>query len=398
MIEKALSSSRARPASPFAVAALSAVALIAAASGCGSTAPDIERSRVALRERPAPERLEIPTDPDLQAYRDVSGFPDYVIGPSDILRITMRDVSITQESVTVRPDGNISFSLVENIRAAGRTLTELDEALTAELSRYLRDPKVDVDVEEYKSKIASLLGAIRQLARQGVWTGQGRYPLKTRTSVLDLILEAGGTTADSQLERVQLIRGGYSYQLDLQRVLDFGDDSQNVILQGGDIVIVPGTELRSKKVVMLGEVSQPNVYMFSGDARLSEAISQAGGLSSNALSDDVRLIRVVDGEPRMYSLNFERLMHNGDVTQNVALQNDDIIYVPRSFMGDVNQALTKIQPLLSFLLLPATYRDLYSTGGGLRLDTGLPAGGAEAIYTRPLPGTGKPAATPADED
>lgn len=375
-----------------------ALVLTALAAGCGSTAPDLEEAGIVTLAQAPAAPVEIPFDPELAAFRDVSGFPDYVIGPSDVLRITMRDVEVTQETVMVRSDGNISFSLVENIHAAGKTLTELDAALTAELGKYLRHPKVDVDVAEYNSKIASLLGAIREVSRQGVWTGQGRYPLKTKTSVLDLILEAGGTTADSQLERVQLIRGGRSYQLDLQRVLDTGDNSQNVILQGGDIVIVPGTELRSKKVIILGEVARPNVYMFSGDARFSEALSQAGGLTYSALRDDVRLIRVVEGEPRMYSLNFERLMQRGDMSQNVALQNDDIIYVPRSFMGDVNQVITTIQPLLSVLLMPATYRDLYTTGEGLRLDSGLPEGGVGAVYTRPLPGTGKPASPSAEDE
>ena len=49
----------------------------------------------------------------------------------------------------------------------------------------------------------------------------------------------------------------------------------------------------------------------------------------------------------------------------MALENDDIIFVPRSFIGDVNDVITKIEPLLNILLLPATYRDLYTTGGGL---------------------------------
>ena len=72
------------------------------------------------------------------------------------------------------------------------------------------------------------------------------------------------------------------------------------------------------------------------------------------------------------------------------LENNDIVFVPRSFMGDVNDVLTKVEPLLNILLLPGTYRQFYTTGGGLRLDTGL-APEAEAgtqIFTQPLPGTG----------
>ncbi|MFH1571604.1 MAG: SLBB domain-containing protein [Gemmatimonadota bacterium] len=360
--------------------------------GCGSTAPPAQTQSAA----PPPAAPQIPRDPALQAYTEENGFPEYVIGPGDVLQLTLRDVQVVQETVKVRPDGNISFSLVENLPAAGRTPTRLDHDLTVQLARYLRDPRVDVEVTEFNSQVVSLLGAIRQSDRPGYRTGQGRYALKTKTTILDMILEAGGTTPDAQLNRVQLIRDGRSHQVDVQRVLDTGDRERNVILQGGDIVIVPGTELRSKKVVVLGEVTRPNVYMFSGDARLLEALSQAGGLTDGALRDDVRLIRVVDGQPRMWALSFDRAVHQGDFAQNVSLQNDDIIYVPRSFMGDVNEVIGRIEPLLSILLLPATYRDLYTTGGGLRLDTGLPEGGTGTVYTRPLPGTGKPA--PAAEE
>ena len=81
----------------------------------------------------------------------------------------------------------------------------------------------------------------------------------------------------------------------------------------------------------------------------------------------------------------------------MALENDDIIFVPRSFIGDVNDVIAKIEPLLNILLLPATYRDLYTTGGGLRLDTGPPPA-STASFTRTLPGTGKPAGDGRDGD
>jgi len=67
-------------------------------------------------------------------------------------------------------------------------------------------------------------------------------------------------------------------------------------------------------------------------------------------------------------------------------------------MGDINDVLNKAGPLLSVLLLPATYRDLYSTGGGLRIDTGTPTEGA-ATFTRTLPGTSaKPVAAEGAEE
>jgi polysaccharide export outer membrane protein len=348
----------------------------------------------------APESVSIPTDPSARAYLEVDGTPEYLIGAGDGLTLTLRAVESREEKVTVRPDGNVSFSLVENVRAAGLTPTQLDQALTRELSRFLRDPKVDVEVTEYRSKMVSLLGALQAVITSGTKTGQGRYPLRTRTTVLDAILEAGGTTSDAQLERVQLVRGGRAYALDLQRVLTTGDQANNPELQGGDILIVPGAAQLTKKVVVLGEVKNPDVYLLTEDATLLEAIGRAGGLRESALRDDLRLIRAGSGGPEMLSVNYERITRTGDLEQNLPLRSNDVLYVPRSFLGDLNDVLAKVEPLLNILLLPATFRDLYTTGGGLRIDTGSPPESGSTIYTRPLPGTtgAKPVTEPQTEE
>lgn len=316
------------------------------------------------------------------------GFPEYVIGPGDILKITLRGVQLTTEFETVRPDSNISFVLVENIRAAGRTLKELDDLLTQEVALFLRDPKVDVKVEEFHSKKVSLLGAVESIATADQQTGQGQYSLDKKTTVLDLILQAGGTTQDAQLDRVQLMRDGKTYGLDLLKALS-GDQGQNVVLQADDIVRVPGAGQLNKRVVVLGEVRYPNVYFLTEEASLLDAMGQAGGMIASALRDDVRVIRNTNGTPEMYSINFDSITHDLDLRQNIILDNNDIIYIPRSFVGDVSDVISKIRPLMEVMLIPGSFRNLYTTGGGLRLDTGYPPdSGSSTIFTQPLPGTG----------
>ena len=359
---------------------------MAAMAGCGATAREVTYL-VPSDLSELPSLMAIPRDPSLQSFTLRQGAPVYLIGSGDELEIRLRDVEVTTEIVPVRSDGNVSFALVENVRAAGRTVAELDSILTVELSKYFRNPKVDIEVVEFNTQVVSLLGAIESVTSATgatIASGQGRYALRTRTTVLDLILEAGGTTPDAQLNLVRLVRGGRTYRLDIQRVLDTGEKTHNAVLQGNDIVIVPGTDLKSKKVIVLGEVSNSGVYMFSEGVRLMEALGQAGGFTPAAQRDDIRVIRIVDGTPSMFRLNFGRMVV-GDVEQNVSLENDDVVYVPRSFLGDLNDVITRIQPLLSILLLPATYRDLYTTGGGLRIDTGE-AQSSVSIFTT-LPGT-----------
>ena len=329
-----------------------------------------------------------PFTPSLRPFTEINGFPEYLIGPTDVLEVTLlSDVSKVEE-VEVRPDGRISYSFVEDVQAAGLTPTQLDQVLTAEIAKFLRSPKIDLEVIRFNSKRVNLLGAIQsiQTESKGIISGQGRYPLKGKTTVLDLILEAGGPLPEAQMDRVKLIRAHRSYTLNIQRVLNTGEQTHNLLLQGDDIIIVPGTNQLSKKIVVLGEVRTPSVYMFPEDVSLLEALSRAGGLTESALQDDIRIIRSGAAGPEMFGVSFKRITRDADLKQNILLRNSDVVYVPRSFMGDVNDVLSKVEPLLSVLLLPATYRDLYTTGGGLRVDTGEPPTGTSE-FTRALPGT-----------
>ncbi len=133
-----------------------------------------------------------PFTPSLRPFTEINGFPEYLIGPTDVLEVTLlSDVSKVEE-VEVRPNGRISYSFVEDVQAAGLTPTQLDQVLTAELAKFLRSPKIDLAVIRFNSKRVNLLGAIQAIQTEGTISGQGRYPLKGKTTVLDLILEGGG--------------------------------------------------------------------------------------------------------------------------------------------------------------------------------------------------------------
>ncbi|MCC7261211.1 MAG: polysaccharide export protein [Candidatus Latescibacteria bacterium] len=371
------------------------IALLAILAACGGSSQSVPKG-----PPPAPPQdlLEnIPYDPAKQAFTETRGVTEYLLGPGDVLDVVLRGLEVVREKVVIRSDGNISFSLVENIRAAGLTVSELDESLTNELRRYLRDPKLDMEVSEYHSRNISVQGAILSVnTAAGQKTGPGRYGLKGKLRVLEALLEAGGTTPDAQLDRVQLIRGDKSYRLNIQRVLNTGDPRENVVLQADDILFVPGIARQSKKVVILGEVRTPNVYVFSEDVTFLEAIGQAGGLTDEAIRNDVRVIRTIDGTPQMFSLNYEQLVKGHELERNVQLESNDVIYASRSFIGDLNDAINKINPLLDLMLLPGTYGNIYTTGGSQWLNTGAPpATTGSQIFTQPLPGTGK-LAVPAD--
>lgn len=366
------------------------VSLLAVLVACGGT--NQYTAPPAIVPNPVEE---IPFDPEKQSFTETNGVAEYVLGIGDVLEINMRGLEQAKEKILVRSDGMISFSMVQNVRAAGLTVRELDEELTKALKKYLRDPNIDIEVTEYKSKMISLQGALLSIfTAAGQKTGPGRYPLKGKTKILEMILEAGGTTPDAQLDRVQLIRGDRSYRLNIQRVLNTGDARDNVVLQADDILVVPGIARQSKKVVILGEVRTPNVYIFPEDVTFLEALGQAGGLTDAAIKNDIRIIRSVDGLPQMFSINYEQLVKGHALDKNIPLESNDVIYASRSFIGDVNDVIAKINPLLDLMLIPGTYGNIYTTRGSQIINNGSPAGNS-TLFTQPLPGIGK-LAVPAD--
>ncbi len=371
--------------------------------GCGATTSTQSLRPLYTVDYPKGMPIDsLVVTPEYQSYTiDENGKAQYLIGSGDVIQITMREimlagdkVDIFIEEVTVRPDGNISFNMADNVLANGQTATQLDDNLTTALKVFYRNPMLDVEVKEFNNKTVSLLGALQPLNLLDQKTGQGRYPLKGKLTIVDLVLTAGGTTPSALLNRVKLIREGQSYHIDMAEIFNTGNQHYNVILQDKDVVIVPGSNRLSKKVAVLGEVRNSNVYHFAEGTTLLDGLSSAGGIKDSALREDIRIIRDIDGKPIMFSADFNRIVHDGELDQNMQLENNDIVFVPRNFMGDINQVIATINPLLDLLLLPASYRELYTTGGGLRVDTGEDAA-TETIFTRPLPGTaGKVVADP----
>ena len=403
-----------RPAmSEFRVAG--AVLILLLLGGCGASRPRTpnhmrstpgEPTAIRLEDLVQPAKIMVPEGPtENQAYTERRGFPEYVMGPGDLLQITNRtSTEIEAQEVTVESNGMISYLFLDDIYASGLTPGELDSVITERLSMFIRRPRVDVLVTEHNAKKVSLLGAIDRGA--GSRITQGRFGLEGRTTALDLILEQGGPDVASKMDRVRLTRGGHAYTLNLQRALYGGDLSDNVVLEAGDILFIPGGpgQIR-KKALILGEISAPGIYEFDEDVTVLEAVLRSGGFTSNAVQQDMKVVRGDPRDPVMLTVNVDGILHQADIAQNIVLEDNDIVYVPRDFLGSLNEVMSRLDPVLSFLMWPGTYRTIYTTGGGLRLDTGMPPTGAPSITQfLPSPGAGTastssitPSAKPVDE-
>ncbi|NIM03313.1 sugar ABC transporter substrate-binding protein [bacterium] len=159
----------------------------------------------------------------------------YTLGPGDVLEISVWQHPELDRTVTVRPDGRMSFSLIGDVNVNGLTPAKLDEVITEMLSEYVQRPEVTVVVTTIKSNQILVLG---QVARPGA------YPMEASVTVLEAIAIAGSYTDRAGLKRVTITRQARArspkvMKVDLKKVITEGDKRGDILLEPGDIVHVP---------------------------------------------------------------------------------------------------------------------------------------------------------------
>ncbi|MCG7495357.1 polysaccharide export protein [Vibrio sp. Of7-15] len=161
----------------------------------------------------------------------------YLIGPGDSLNIFVWRNPEISGSFTVRPDGMITTSLVEDIPVSGRTPTQLARDIEAELGTYLRDPIVTVTVN----------GFIGPFSEQVRVIGEASEPkainYRENMTLLDVMIEVGGLTDFADGDDARLIRivadTQQEYGLQIDSLLRDGEIRGNVDILPGDIIIIP---------------------------------------------------------------------------------------------------------------------------------------------------------------
>jgi polysaccharide export outer membrane protein len=322
--------------------------------------------------------IEISSYPENVAFSDATGFNEYVIGPGDVLAITeWKTTGVSTHELPVRPDGNVSFSFMEDLKVAGLTPTQIDDLITSQLEGFVKKPRIDVAVKEYKSKKVSFLGEIARVIGTPL-SGPGIYPLKGKTKLTELLLEAGSETEKADLKNVKLIRRGRLYKLNLLSAMTLKDLNQDVLLENGDKITIPLLPQFKKEreseshVLVMGQVQRPGWHKFSGETTtVAAAVTLAQGPVIQFA--DLRHIKISRGDPENpvnITVDFKKLFYKADMRQNVQIRDGDIVFIPRTGLAKMTNILTQIGSSLSVVLLhPANFRERYTTGGGLRLDT-----------------------------
>jgi polysaccharide export outer membrane protein len=160
---------------------------------------------------------------------------DYRIGPEDVLQISIWKNEAMSRTVPVRPDGKITLPLLNDVEAAGLTPMEFRELLIKKLTEYMPAPEVSVIVIDPKSFKVSVMGEIPR---------PGRFELRSRTTVLDMLALAGGLSQFASRSKIFVLRpdgakGSKRIPFNYNKAVSAGGEQENFYLQSGDIVVVP---------------------------------------------------------------------------------------------------------------------------------------------------------------
>jgi polysaccharide biosynthesis/export protein len=288
--------------------------------------------------------------------------PDYIVGPYDVLSInvsanqmfssTTVPSTALSSAVTVsqgmgsRVDGSgyIQLPLVGAVHVWGMTILEIQNRLMAIYPKYFNDPWVIVDVREYRSHPLYLLGQFRN---------SGTFYMDRPMNLLQGIALGNGYDGAADISAARIIREKKTMPVDIYDLLTNGDQRQNVWLKPGDTLYIPNNA--NRQVFVFGAVKKAGPMPIpQGGLLLSQAIASAELRDTGYDLNFVRIIRshsATRGE--LMVVDFEKIMRGEALPME--LKNGDIIYVPKSSLGDWNDAINEILPSLqafSTLLQP----------------------------------------------
>ena len=159
---------------------------------------------------------------------------DYIIGPGDVLEISVWKEEALTKLVTVLPDGKIAFPLIGEAVADGWTVAQLKKEIESRLARFVPDPVLSISVYQMNSLMVYVVGKVNR---------PGRFELNTNIDVLQALSLAGGLNSFAKRGQIKVFRkkdgNTKIFDFDYDDVTEGKKLEQNIQLVRGDVVVVP---------------------------------------------------------------------------------------------------------------------------------------------------------------
>lgn len=271
----------------------------------------------------------------------------YRLGAGDLVELDVWQEPSFSREYRLSPEGMISIPLFGDIDLASLTRTQAAGRIRESMLEYYLDPRVAVIPKEFANARAYLLGRIKN---------PGAVDLDGATELLAVLSLGGGipSSSDERIppEKCTIVRTGDTrIDVDLKRLLD-GDLSLNIKIFPGDVIYVH--EAYRGTVSVLGDVRTPGLYPLLRRETVTQMIARAGGFAPDAECDEVYIIRGDAKQPFYRIVDAEAILEEGRLEQDFRLQDGDIVYVPKRFLGEFNYVISRLTPSFGAILLGAS--------------------------------------------
>ncbi|GAB4342213.1 MAG: hypothetical protein Kow0089_17140 [Desulfobulbaceae bacterium] len=257
---------------------------------------------------------------------------DYVLGPGDLISISVFESADLATETRISSRGDISMPLLGRVHVDGLTPGEAEKKIEEALIRdFMHTAHVTVFVKERMNQQVTLVGAVKQ---------PGTFETPSRKRILEVLALAGGLLPSASdtayvTRRDRNGSGNRVYLVDLDALLTRGRVDMNILIQGGDTIFIPESEM----IQVDGAVRRPGSYKIDGTMTIDSAIASAGGLAVYADEDDIKLIRKnPEGKREIVQLSMgeirsmreARLSGKTGGTKEILLKDGDVIFVETS--------------------------------------------------------------------
>ncbi len=273
--------------------------------------------------------------------------PVYRIGSGDVLKLDVFGRPEVTGTHVVGPDGRITIPIVGDVALNDLTREAALELIDQRLHRFYTQPLATLAVEQYTSNQVTVLGRVERAGVQKfaqaptlaeVLAGAGAMPILDKQATLT---------------RCAIMRGREKLiWVDLKALLN-GDPSYNIRMKKGDIVFIPDSS--DTAIYVLGSVPKPGSYRLTPRMTVLDALAQAGGPNEDAAPQQIGVYRA--GAKQIEVIAFSDLV-NVSRTVNYALEDGDVIFIPKSGLADFGYIMRQISPFISVLTFGTTINTL----------------------------------------
>ena len=259
---------------------------------------------------------------------------EYALGPSDVISINLTDTQDLDGSYIIGPNGNIDLPFVGKINISNLTLNQTKEKLISVLKKYYKNYDLQVNINEFNSSKAYVLGAVRTQ----ITIDLNQKPIK----LIDAAIKANynPNSADKNFGNKGLLRRDDKvYKIDINSIFQSTNSKDNFYLKKDDVLFI---DRNYDALHIFGEVTKPGVYYPNRDYSLTELISTAGlnNLTANAKSvyvirEDYNSYLKLD----VFKINIKNPI-NLVVGKKFLLKPKDIVFIPPTELVKWNRVIT----------------------------------------------------------